>query len=227
MKRKYSLVFFSTMICGLLLNSCNSDKTESQEEKDELNDDPKTVVIKSSECDIIEFTDEVNSVNWEINDTNITAVYPAGSDLRSIAPVITISEKATVSPQSGEKVDFSNENEITYIVIAEDGTEKIYKAQASVEEIEIPYEEIFTKNFYVFSFSADPKKDEFIKHECGYLLSEDTGNPGHFHTRWFFAEKLSKEFQEHRLQVTVTYYHTGERCLIDYPFINIINIQKR
>ena len=132
MKRIYSLGFFFAMICGLFLNGCSSDNAATQGEKDELNDDPKTVVINSSECDIIEFTDEVNLVNWEIKDTNIIAVYPADSDLSSITPVITISEKATVSPQSGEKVDFSNENEVTYIVTAEDGTEKIYKAQAIV-----------------------------------------------------------------------------------------------
>ena len=64
MKRLYSIVFFSALICGLLLNGCNSEN-EAQH--------------KNSECDIIEFTDEVNSVNWETKGTNITVVYQVES----------------------------------------------------------------------------------------------------------------------------------------------------
>ena len=90
----------------------------------------------SSQCEIIAFMDSLHLVNWVINGTNITAVYPAGTDLSSIEPFIVVSASATVSPKSGVKMDFSNEKEVTYTVKAEDGTEKIYKAKARVEKID-------------------------------------------------------------------------------------------
>ena len=91
-------------------------------------------------CDILYFGDSIQvtplAVNWEISGTRITGLYPAGKDLSSVAPIIIVSEKATVNPQSGVKTDFSNEVEVTYTVTAEDGTEKVYKAQAKVEKTE-------------------------------------------------------------------------------------------
>jgi len=122
--KRVIVTIFSALICGVVLKSCGLANSESQEEK------AASVIVKSSECDILEFIDEVNSMNWEINGTSITASYPAGTDLCSIAPVITVSEKASISPQSGEKMDFSNEKIITYTVTAEDGTLKNFKAQA-------------------------------------------------------------------------------------------------
>ena len=123
--KKFFVILFFAIICGAVFRSCGSETV---------------VTVKSSECDILELVDEINSVNWEINGTNISAVYSAYTDLSTIAPVIVVSEKASVSPQSGEKVDFSNEKEITYTVTAEDGTEKAYKARASYPEIEYPFE---------------------------------------------------------------------------------------
>ena len=89
-------------------------------------------------CDILYFADSVKvaykTVNWAINDTRITALYPAGTDFTSIAPYIVVSEKATVNPESGEKIDFSNEKEVIYTVTAENGAVKVYKAQAKEEK---------------------------------------------------------------------------------------------
>ena len=92
--------------------------------------------ITRTGCDILYFADSINLVNWTINDTRITADYPAGADLSSITPFIIVSEKATIDPPSGTKTDFSNEKEIVYTVTAEDGTVKIFKAQAKEEEEE-------------------------------------------------------------------------------------------
>jgi len=86
--------------------------------------------IKRSGCDILYFADSVHLVNWTITGAHITAVYPEGMDLSSIEPFIIVSEKASVDPPSGQKVDFSNEKEVTYHVTAEDETVKVYKAQA-------------------------------------------------------------------------------------------------
>lgn len=45
-------------------------------------------------------------------------------DLKSLTPIIEISEKATVAPKSGVPQDFSAGKTVTYTVIAEDGTTK-------------------------------------------------------------------------------------------------------
>ena len=105
---------------------------------DYLNEKGKTVnrdedmpgYTKSSLCDILFFGDSINVVNWAINGLKITGVYPAGTDLRSIVPIILISDKASVDPPSRMEMDFSNEIEITYTVTAENGNVKIYSAQA-------------------------------------------------------------------------------------------------
>lgn len=117
--KRIIVIIFSAFIAGAALKSCGLD-TASQEPK-------------SSECDILEFRDDVNSVEWDINGTNITATYPAGSDLSSITPTIIVSEKATTSLKSGEEIDFSNLKEAICTVTAENGTVKVYQAQATAE----------------------------------------------------------------------------------------------
>lgn len=85
---------------------------------------------KSSLCDILYFGDSINVVNWTIKENRITGIYPAEINLSSIIPTIVVSEKASVNPQSLKAVDFSNKKTVTYTVTAEDGTVKIYTAQA-------------------------------------------------------------------------------------------------
>ncbi len=43
-------------------------------------------------------------------------------------PIIEISEGATITPASGVEQDFSNNKKVTYTVMAEDGTVKVYTA---------------------------------------------------------------------------------------------------
>lgn len=47
-------------------------------------------------------------------------------DLKALTPVITISDKAVISPATGVAQDFSAGKSVTYTVIAEDGTAKAY-----------------------------------------------------------------------------------------------------
>jgi len=93
---------------------------------------------ESSECYIISFKD--GDLEWEIcNETmTITGIYPAGANLSSITPTIVVSERATVSPASGVSRNFSNGNEVTYTVTAEDGTTRVYVAKAEIENKETP-----------------------------------------------------------------------------------------
>jgi len=87
---------------------------------------------KSKACDIISFKD--GDIVWTVGANEISAIYPKGANVVNVAPVIEVSEKASVEPRSGARQDFSSGKEVTYIVTAEDGkTTKRYTAKATVE----------------------------------------------------------------------------------------------
>ena len=94
-------------------------------------DDPAP---KSNECNILTFTE--SGKIWSVNNNaeTISAGYLKSerSRLASASPAITVSPGASVSPKSGEQVNLSVGNQVTYTVTAEDGkTTKRYTAQAT------------------------------------------------------------------------------------------------
>lgn len=88
-----------------------------------------------------EFVTEQPVINEE-NGTITFKVSDAATDdvLKALVPTITISEKATVTPSSGVAVDFSAGKSVTYTVIAEDGTDKVYVASISGKNVVIKYD---------------------------------------------------------------------------------------
>jgi len=85
----------------------------------------------SKECDIISFS--AGSKDWTISGLNISTIFPKGTPVNNLSPVIRVSDKATISPASGVTQDFSNDKAVTYTVTAEDGkTKKTYTAKATV-----------------------------------------------------------------------------------------------
>lgn len=79
----------------------------------------------SNQASILSFSFANPPVTATITGTNIALSVPFGTDLTSLVPTITISEKATISPASGLARNFSSP--VTYIVTAEDGiTETAY-----------------------------------------------------------------------------------------------------
>jgi hypothetical protein len=66
---------------------------------------------------------QVGETSIGISSINLTV--PFGTDLTSVSPVIEVSPYATISPASGQPVDFSDGYEV-YIVTAENGTTKSY-----------------------------------------------------------------------------------------------------
>jgi hypothetical protein len=88
----------------------------------------------SGEKRILGFTVTVGGqeVRGDIDEPNnrITLTLPTGTDVTALAPVITLSDKATVSPASGAAQDFTNP--VTYRVTAEDGTTRDYTVTAVV-----------------------------------------------------------------------------------------------
>lgn len=69
-------------------------------------------------------------VYGNINGNNISVTVPAGTDLSSLVPTITISDHATVEPASGVAQNFTNP--VTYRVTAQDGSRQDYTVSVSV-----------------------------------------------------------------------------------------------
>ena len=89
--------------------------------KDIVVGDPKMIITAPSNLSqIISFNISVSTST--INNTNhtISITVPYGSNITSLAPTISISTAASVSPASGTVIDFSNP--VTYTVTAQDGT---------------------------------------------------------------------------------------------------------
>ncbi|MDD3961326.1 MAG: hypothetical protein PHT77_05640 [Bacteroidales bacterium] len=61
----------------------------------------------------------------------IAATVPTGTDVSGLAPIITLSDQAEVTPESGIPNDFSMP--VSYTVTAEDGSEVIYIVTVTIE----------------------------------------------------------------------------------------------
>ncbi|RED93604.1 DUF5018 domain-containing protein [Marinoscillum furvescens] len=96
-------------------------------------EDEEPTVPQSDAKEILSFVfaDLDPAVTASISGTDITATVPFGTDLTALAPTVTISSKATVSPESGTAQDFSSA--VTYTVTAEDGTTVDYTVSVSAE----------------------------------------------------------------------------------------------
>lgn len=91
-------------------------------------------IPKSDEKAITSF--RIGELEANISDFDITLTLPEGSDATALSPEIIISEKASVSPSSGEAVDFTNP--VVYTVTAEDGSKAQYTVTISVPISVIP-----------------------------------------------------------------------------------------
>jgi len=91
-------------------------------------------------------------------------------------------------------------------------------------------EELKTERYYVWAPS--PHVDIYESDWpliCGWPLFLDTGNPGHRHGNFVYAENLPKEYQIYLLPVIVTYRIVkdhGKDCPI-YPVIHIVKIERQ
>lgn len=86
---------------------------------------------KSSEKEILSFKFVSPNIEASIDDKNIVAIMPFGTDVTNLVPVISVSDKATVNPASGEPKDFTQP--VSYTVTAEDGSQAVYSATVIVK----------------------------------------------------------------------------------------------
>ncbi len=90
---------------------------------------------KSSEKEILEFHFSSPNVEAIINESMkiVEATVPYGTDVTALKPIIEVSNQATISPESGTLMDFTNP--VTYTVTAEDGSQSIYTVTVTVEAL--------------------------------------------------------------------------------------------
>jgi eukaryotic-like serine/threonine-protein kinase len=93
-------------------------------------DDPAPIPLSPEKTmSAFSFSSLNPAVTGAISGTSITATVPFGTNL-NLAPTITVSAKATVSPSSGSSQDFSKS--VAYTVTAEDGSKLTYNVAVSL-----------------------------------------------------------------------------------------------
>lgn len=112
MRRLFS-VLFTLIAFALTALSCSSD------------DD---IIHQSNLAEITNFSLAVEGLSDDAIDyhlrTNSIISVPFGTSLTGVVPTIVVSENATISPASGEPLDFQDGETKSFIVTAEDGSTK-------------------------------------------------------------------------------------------------------
>ena len=112
---------------------------------------------KSSENQILEFRFASHDVVAIIDEgrRSIKATFPYGTDVTALTPIIVVSNQATVFPESGMTMDFTNP--VTYTVTAEDGSQSVYIAVVTKEKNS--EKRILAFRFASLSVDADINED--------------------------------------------------------------------
>jgi len=114
-KRFWLGMLVMALVFGITVVGCGGDDSPN-----ETTTEPTIEPTKSSAAEILTF--KVGDTVGTISGTEIQVRLPLDSSFNTetVSPVITLSDKATVSPSSGTSVDFSKP--VEYTVTAEDGT---------------------------------------------------------------------------------------------------------
>ncbi len=118
----------------------------------------KNVDILSTEAQILKAElPQADSVVVNQKTMQVTLYMPYGYDIRTLAPTFTISNKATISPNSGVVRNFTSP--LTYTVIAEDGvTQKVYQVRVNVPDFTL--RRSLDAGWNWISLSLDPPNTE-------------------------------------------------------------------
>ncbi|GLU51673.1 PQQ-binding-like beta-propeller repeat protein [Dyadobacter frigoris] len=149
---KTKIKIFHALIALLMLSSlvsCN-------------NDDPDPATKNSSKAIISFSTNSLNPAIAAIIDESaktIKADLPSGTDLTKLAPVITVSDKATIAPASGVVQDFTKP--VVYTVTSEDGNTQAYTVTLKIADNGTVYIGNLDGIFYALDALTGAKKWEF------------------------------------------------------------------
>lgn len=133
----------------------------------------------SSEKRIIKFEFTSLSITAIVKEgtKTIEATVPYGTDVRSLVPRITVSDKATIYPTSGVSRDFTNP--VRYTVTAEDGSQVAYTVTVSIN----------SASSYIVSVSANPSYGGTVSGGGTYESGESCtvsaiANGGYVFSKW-------------------------------------------
>lgn len=125
--KKIQLIL-SVFITAVMMTSCSKDEPIAGK-------DNPTVISSLKSINSFEIAFEgvdAKDVQTEKKGENITISVPFKTSLTGLKPTIKISEKATVSPKSGEAIDFADGVAKKFTVTAEDKTKKVYNVTINV-----------------------------------------------------------------------------------------------
>ncbi|NLI87265.1 MAG: DUF5018 domain-containing protein, partial [Bacteroidales bacterium] len=90
----------------------------------------------SNKADILSFNipSQVSSV-IDAQGATVSVVMPAGTNVTSLTPTITVSAGATINPASGVAQDFTNP--VTYTVTAQDASTKAWTVTVTVQQVDV------------------------------------------------------------------------------------------
>ncbi len=90
----------------------------------------------SNKADILSFNipSQISSV-IDAQGATVSVVMPAGTNLTSLTPTITVSAGATINPASGVAKDFTNP--VTYTVTAQDASTKAWTVTVTVQQVDV------------------------------------------------------------------------------------------
>ena len=161
---KTTKFFFAALALIGALAACNPE--ENPDDNGKGGDDTPVVTPKSTECKLTAFVvtvgDEtieafINQVDKSIEITHFPYQLAA---LKSATAVATISEKATISPNPANEIDYTVEGGVDFTVTAEDGTTTTtYNAFLAVAEISEKCEKVWEKKFGDLDLKDAPNFD--------------------------------------------------------------------
>ncbi|AXT59675.1 hypothetical protein D1816_04655 [Aquimarina sp. AD10] len=140
----FSKSAFILLFLSVLLTSCSSGGDDTSGEELKSSDKRITSFLLATANNATLSQNITGTIN-EDNKT-IDLVVPFGISLTSLAPSITISDKAQISPDSGMPRNFASP--VTFTVTAEDGTEATYT-------VTITNAQNSEKRITAFSFTVD------------------------------------------------------------------------
>jgi hypothetical protein len=99
----------------------------------------------SNEKQILNFELNIDNDNFTgtINQNDLTIAVETYKDISNVAPIITISENATISPNTNETQNFNNP--VAYTVTAQDGTKHTYTVHILKPEINATVQKCYVR----------------------------------------------------------------------------------
>lgn len=147
MKAKHFLMTLAAAAMVIGLGACSKDDTNNDKPK------PEPEPEKSSEAKILTFKATAGDITIEgkiLGENNdqiqLVGLYDDIQAMKAATAVVTISDKATISPDPAQEQDYTKAEGVQYTVTAEDGTTtKTYTVKAVEAQVNLKVEKVWEK----------------------------------------------------------------------------------